>query len=140
LSLLPLSSSSIFFLQNFCYYMDHLVTKALCLSAIPQLLLTSFHVLSSCCMISFLTHCFCGDPSHLLFTLFWIFIPYFLKNSSQPPLLYLYLQVVVFKKLVFHIFGNSHFHSVLKLTEKKCSFSFLLHLLLFSCNCHHFTS
>jgi hypothetical protein len=42
-------------------------------------------------MISFLTHCSCGDPSHLLFTLFWILIPYFLKNSSQLPLLYLHL-------------------------------------------------
>jgi hypothetical protein len=31
-------------------------------------------------MISFLTHCSCGDPSHLLFTLFWIFTPYFLKK------------------------------------------------------------
>ena len=63
---------------------------SLSLSAIPQLLI-SFHVLSSCCMISFLTHCSCGDPSHLLFTLSWIFILYFLKNSSQPPLLYLHL-------------------------------------------------
>jgi hypothetical protein len=31
-------------------------------------------------MISFLSHCSCGDPSHLLFTLFWIFIPYFLES------------------------------------------------------------
>jgi hypothetical protein len=32
-------------------------------------------------MISFLTPCSCGDPSHLFFTLFWIFIPYFLQKT-----------------------------------------------------------
>ena len=54
---------------------------SLSLSAIPKLLPIYFHVLSSCCMISFLTPCSCGDPSHLLFTLFWIFIPYFFKKT-----------------------------------------------------------